>query len=95
MLRDGSIDPLRDHSVTWVSVRDRIVIGGDPPLAVRPRMAGTLTSPGTRSSAKGPQRTAHSVKRNKPLALVVGAGLVTLAACGGGSSDDGDTGGGA
>ncbi len=29
------------------------------------------------------------MKRNKPLALVAGAALLTLAACGGGSSDDG------
>ena len=35
------------------------------------------------------------MKRNKPLALVAGAALLTLAACGGGSSDDGDTGSGA
>ena len=34
------------------------------------------------------------MKRNKPLALVAGAALLTLAACGGGSSDDGDTGSG-
>ena len=33
------------------------------------------------------------MKRNKPLALVAGAALLTLAACGGGSSDDGSTGG--
>jgi peptide/nickel transport system substrate-binding protein len=32
-----------------------------------------------------------SMKRNKPLALVAGAALITLAACGGGG-DDGDTG---
>jgi len=32
------------------------------------------------------------MKRNKPLALVAGAALLTLAACGGGSSDEGETG---
>ncbi len=32
------------------------------------------------------------MKRNKPLALVAGAALLTLAACGGGSSGDGDAG---
>ena len=31
------------------------------------------------------------MKRNKPLALVAGAGLLALAACGGGASDDSDT----
>ena len=31
------------------------------------------------------------MKRNKPLALVAGAALITLAACGGGG-DDGDSG---
>jgi peptide/nickel transport system substrate-binding protein len=34
------------------------------------------------------------MKRNKPLALVAGAALLTLAACGGGSSDDGEGSGG-
>ena len=34
------------------------------------------------------------MKRNKPLALVAGAALLTLAACGGGSSDDGNGDGG-
>ncbi|MBC2931683.1 ABC transporter substrate-binding protein [Nocardioides sp. zg-1228] len=34
------------------------------------------------------------MKRNKPLALVAGAALLTLAACGGGSSDDGESGSG-
>ena len=34
------------------------------------------------------------MKRNKPLAIVAGAALLTLAACGGGASDDGDAGGG-
>jgi peptide/nickel transport system substrate-binding protein len=33
------------------------------------------------------------MKRNKPLALVAGAALLTLAACGGGSSDDGGSNG--
>ena len=34
------------------------------------------------------------MKRNTPLAIVAGAALLTLAACGGGASDDGDAGGG-
>jgi peptide/nickel transport system substrate-binding protein len=34
------------------------------------------------------------MKRNKPLALVAGAALLTLAACGGGGSDEGSTGSG-
>ena len=34
------------------------------------------------------------MKRNKPLALVAGAALLTLAACGGGGSDEGSNGSG-